>query len=350
MGLMTIVFLAVSTSIFLQTNGKDVCVKHGILKPINRIKIKSLSSNQVSLDVTNLEGYLSQISADTPKFLENLAQINSIDKINGLVSRTEEIYPLTGYFSLIWIKGKWKEAEENCLKKKAILLNFDNPNTRPATIKFMKANSISSIPIGAKDQIPFLTNSEGVVLYHKEGLIMDRLIEVGHAKFKNTGEIEIIDAPSEDVDVFCLIPVRPSQPNRNRYTYKKSLVRIATSLAKMVIDFKTGYNEYSRKVMNLGNIPNSNSKEIKPYVAVPKFSLINVAKFLSTHQFAETFKEISFQGLKQLNEMKGIFKELAKLFKAKQNQNGIVNLPTEILELDENFKTIELKGKVAEKR
>ena len=101
MGNFLLTTMALMAMIILLCNGKDVCVKHGILKPINRIRIKDLRSTRVALDVTNFDSYLSQIDSDIPKFLNNLNSVSSTDNIDNLLTRNDVLYPFNGYYNAI---------------------------------------------------------------------------------------------------------------------------------------------------------------------------------------------------------------------------------------------------------
>jgi len=324
------------------THGLDTCITNGVLRPVQRLRITNLQPEKVVLDAVNFQNYLQQISLDSPRFLDGLESISTIDKINQLQTwpvSSPSLKKFSGKFNAMLVESSWGEALKSCSDRHGRLLNFDYPTTRVATLKFMQENSISSLPLESKSSKPYISTSDGEVLVYDP--TMDRAVATAaiFPTFSKNDKITIEAAPTGSSTILCLVPIRPILNQVGRNTYKKSLARIASRLALLVRTFVSGYEKFDALSKVL---PPADVTGVTRILASPKFNLIDLAKYFSTHQFVESFKNMDFNDLKQLSGLKETFSKLIKLFKP---QTEKFTLPKEVLELDESFTNITITGK-----
>ena len=335
-------FILLMTNFFPVATPLDICVKHGVLREVSKIQIRSSKPVEVNLDIGNFNRYLTQINADLPKFLENLNQLSDIEQIKPLTSDMDELKTFSGLYNAHITNGKPTEGSKECGKMGKALLNLDDPSSRPAALKFMRENNINQSPIFALVGFVFIINRKGVVL----GKIPDSADpEIVNAavypilKVDNTLDFENPNISSSNGKIICISSITPLKPLKGRQSYTNTWTRLTNKVITIASKIKPYYDVFSSMITALPTVSAGRSNSL---TGTPQFALISLAKFLSTHQFKSSLQNGDFNVLQKLNE---IIPTLNKLVAFLQPKRGKFTLDSDLINLDENFENIQIQGK-----
>ena len=322
---------------------KDVCISSGILKPINRIRIHDYKSRDLAINMNDVISYAEAINLDTDGFIAGLSKLVSNEEITSLV-KYEGLKLFNGKFNALLLEVPWVDAIKECGKKRAKLLNFDYSTNREAAVKFMKLHNMAETALDTMGRPPILINTHGEVLHmdttsRSQNETRALLSSAHHPTFKVDNTIDIKAAPSGDQKIICLVEIGPTVPKQGQTQNKGTLIRIANQVIDLAKKFKLGYQTFNRLSNGLDSLTSTNVKEI---LFPPSFSLVEAGKFLSRHQFENSFRDFKFEDLKQLNEVKKVFKNLLKYFKA---DNKKIEIPIDLIELDSKYENVKVKGR-----
>jgi len=339
---LTLYLAFISVFWFTSADGRDVCLKNGgILRPIATVQLQQEKVQSLAFDVSNLNSYLSQISSDIPDFSTSLGQYSDLGKINTKKPSPGPLLRFSGMYNAIVISSTWRDAFKNCNNRNADLLNFDFPTNRVAALKFMQVNNLAEIPVFVMTLAPYITNRPGQLLFQTNATQTETLAAI-YPTLKPDDSFIIKAAPTGEVQVVCLVEIQPILRREPKKSYMKTWARIATDVLGLAGEFKTAYDIYYAKTTQL---PLASIEGRQRIVAAPKIDLIKTAKYLSTHQFLQSFDKARFGDLIDLNSVKGVFKSLIRLLTA--NSNKFI-LPKEILEINDQYSDISVSGKMTD--